>query len=271
MRRVRVLILLCIMVAGCLCMLNTHALSESAHWPEEGNNVKTNGKMKTDISHISEGYFMAAVTKSNKNKLKLRVVKGDETLTYDLNGNAKYEVFPLQLGDGKYEISLYENVSGKKYSQAGKISINVKLSSSTIPFLYPNQYVFYTKASEAVSKADELCKGKNQKQSFEAICSFLKKGFIYDYVKAATVKAGTLPEVDQTYATKLGVCQDFAALMACMLRTQGIPCKMVIGYADKQYHAWTVAIINGEEKFYDPTAALNAISKVKKYTAERFY
>ena len=69
----------------------------------------------------------------------------------------------------------------------------------------------------------------------------------------------------------MGVCQDLSAIMACKLRTQGIPCKLMIGYADKQYHAWTVSIINGEEVFYDPTAALNAISKVKEYTLERFY
>ena len=69
----------------------------------------------------------------------------------------------------------------------------------------------------------------------------------------------------------MGVCQDLSAIMVCMLRTQGIPARLMIGYADKQYHAWVVADVGGEEKFFDPTAALSAISKVKAYTLERYY
>ncbi len=58
--------------------------------------------------------------------------------------------------------------------------------------------------------------------------------------------------------------------MVCMLRTQGVPAKLMIGYADKYYHAWTSTVIGGEEVFYDPTAAIGAL-KAKKYKTERFY
>ena len=94
--------------------------ADGALWPERGDTVKKDGKVKVDVSNIEEGYFMAAVQKANKHKLKLQVVHGDEKLTYDLNSDGDYEVFPLQLGEGKYTIALYENVSGKKYSQEGK-------------------------------------------------------------------------------------------------------------------------------------------------------
>ena len=265
------LLALAVMLAGLVALLCCAALADDPVWPEKGSEVKKNGKVKVDISNTSDGYFMAAVQKKNKHKLKLRVVKDGETLTYDLNGNGDFEVFPLQLGDGKYEISLYENVSGKKYSQEGKLSIKVKLKSKTVPFLGPNQYVSYTKTTEAVKKAAELCSGKKGKQAFDAVCSFMKSSFVYDYVKAVQIKAGMLPDIEGSYKKKMGVCQDLSAIMACMLRTQGIPCKLMIGYADKQYHAWTVTVIDGEEIFFDPTAALNAISKVKEYTLERFY
>lgn len=254
-----------------LLLIALSAAADTPVWPKTGSEVKTNGKMKLDISYTSDGYFMAAVSSKNKHKLKLRVAKDGETLTYDLNSNGDYEVFPLQLGSGKYEVSLYENVSGKKYSQEGKASISVKLSSNVIPFLGPNQYVNYTKASEAVAKAAELCAGKDTKAAYDAVCNFMKTSFVYDYVKAVSVKAGTLPDIDGTYKKKMGVCQDLSAIMCAMLRTQGIPCKLMIGYADKQYHAWTTAYINGQEVFFDPTAALNAISKVKDYSLERFY
>lgn len=259
-------VLLAIILLAC-----SVAFADSPIWPEKGQTVKKNGKMQVDISNVTDGYFMAAVQSKNKHKLKLRVVKGGETLTYDLNGNGDYEVFPLQLGDGKYEISLYENVSGKKYSQEGKVSVSVSLRTANVPFLGPNQYVHYTKASQAVAKAADVCKGLSGKDAFNAVCSFMKSSFVYDYVKAVQVKAGTLPDIDGTFTKKMGVCQDLSAIMVCMLRTQGIPSKLMIGYADKQYHAWTVSIVDGKEEFFDPTAALNAISKVKEYTLERYY
>ena len=255
-----------------LAILGHGVLAErEAKWPEApGNNVKNSEKLKVDCSNMSEGYFMASVKKSSK-AMKLRVSYNGETLTYDLNNKGDKEVFPFNMGSGKYEITLWENVSGKKYSAAGKVTLNVKLKQEEGAFLYPNQYVNYTIKSEAVAMAKKLCEGKTDKQAFDAICNFMKTQFVYDFVKAATVKAGVLPDIDGCYKKHMGVCQDLSAIMVCMLRTQGIPAKLMIGYADKQYHAWTVTIINGEEVFYDPTAALNAISKPKTYSVERFY
>jgi hypothetical protein len=248
------------------------AMADSAKWPaSSGKGEKKNGKMQLDVTNISEGYFMAKVQKKNTHKLKLRVVKGKESLTYDLNGSGNYEVFPLQLGNGKYEISLWENVSGKKYSSAGKLTITVKLKDENAPYLYPNQYVHYTKDSEAVKQAAALCKDKDAAKSFDAVKKYMATSFVYDFVKAVTIKSGMLPDVDGSFKKKMGVCQDLAAITACMLRTQGIPCRLMIGYADSQYHAWTISIVNKKEEFFDPTAALNAISKPKNYTVERYY
>ena len=86
-----------------------------------------------------------------------------------------------------------------------------------------------------------------------------------------TVKAGTLPDVDGTFKKKIGICQDLSAVMCCMLRAQGIPARLTIGYADSSYHAWVIIKKDGKELFFDPTAAVNGISKVKKYSAERYY
>ena len=42
----------------------------------------------------------------------------------------------------------------------------------------------------------------------------------------------------QVLETKKGICFDYAALMTGMLRSQNVPCKLVVGYANKSYHAW---------------------------------
>ena len=60
----------------------------------------------------------------------------------------------------------------------------------------------------------------------------------YDKAKASTVKSGYLPVLDDVLAAKKGICFDYAALMTGMLRSQGVPCKLVVGYAGTAYHAW---------------------------------
>ncbi len=252
-------------------LLPTMALAE-AKWPAEpGKGLKKDGKLKIDVANTSQGYFQASLQSKNKHKMKMRVVKGNTTLTYDLNSDAKFEVFPLQFGDGKYTISLYENVSGKKYSAAGKITINVKLDSEDICYYYPNQYVNYKKGSDPVKTAEDLCKNKSQKEAYDAICSYMSKSFVYDFLKAVNIKAGMLPDIDGSFKKKMGVCQDLSAICIAMMRTQGIPARLMIGYADKNYHAWVETEFGGKSYFFDPTAAVNGISKVKEYTIERYY
>lgn len=260
------------MAALCCFYAFSGLAAEGARWPAPpGPSLRTDGKLQVDASNSAQGYILAALQKANKHKMKLRVAKDQQTLTYDLNGQGEFEVFPLQLGSGKYEITLYENVSGKNYANAGKITISVEMPDAEACFLYPNQYVHYTIESEAVGKADALCAGKSAKDAYEAVCGFMSGSFVYDYVKAVTIKAGVLPDIDGSYSKKMGVCQDLSAIMCCMLRTQGLPARLMIGYADANYHAWVTVKLDGKEYFFDPTAAVNGIGKVANYSVERYY
>ena len=47
-----------------------------------------------------------------------------------------------------------------------------------------------------------------------------------------------MPDIDAVLAEKKGICFDYAALMAAMLRSQGVPTKLVTGYTGSSYHAW---------------------------------
>ena len=51
-----------------------------------------------------------------------------------------------------------------------------------------------------------------------------------------------MPKVDETLEEKKGICFDYSAVMATMLRTQNIPTRMMIGYVSlpsgSLYHAW---------------------------------
>ena len=59
----------------------------------------------------------------------------------------------------------------------------------------------------------------------------------YDRKLAKTVKNDYLPNLDQIYKKKKGICFDYAAVMTAMLRSQGVPTKLVIGYTGNAYHA----------------------------------
>ncbi|MBR3742488.1 MAG: transglutaminase domain-containing protein [Clostridia bacterium] len=267
----RILLLLAAALLLSVCWGLPCAAAE-AKWPAgSSGGQKTNGKMTLDLTNITEGYFMAAVSEKTSHPMKLRVTKDGVTLTYNLNTDGNFEVFPLQLGSGTYDISLFENVSGKKFSNAGKISVNVALSREDGAFLYPNQYVNYNELTKAVAVANELCAGKNEKETFALIQKYITENYAYDFIKSVTVPAGELPDIDGCYNKKMGVCQDLSALTVCMLRSQGIPARLIVGYADKNYHVWTVTTVADKEALFDPTAALNAISKPSSYSVERYY
>ena len=259
-----------------VCLFTGFAVSASADssmaiWPQQAAVTNASGKLVLDASGASDGYFFAAVSYQTNHRLKLRVIKDGTTFTYDLKTDTSYELFPLQLGTGYYEIYLYENVSGKKYSQEGVVGLYVTMENPDAPFLVPSQYLSYTQMSEAVSMADSLCAGKGEKDAFDAVCKYMTSSFVYDFIKAVTIKPGMLPDIDGSYAKRMGVCQDLSAITCCMLRTQGIPSRLIIGYADSQYHAWTMTKVNGKDLFFDPTAAIAAISSVKDYSVERYY
>ena len=249
------------------------AIAVGLNLPEaSGKTVKKDGKLTIDCSHMDQGYIMVKGKQSSK-RLKVQISTAGAKLNYDLNGEGNYEVFPLQFGSGKYQVALFENAGGKKYAKEGTVKLNVKMPDELSCFLYPNQYVCYDENTACVQYATEMCKDmKDQKEIYKAVCNYVTSNFVYDFIKSVTVKPGQLPQIDECWNTRMGICQDLSAMTCAMLRSQGIPARLMIGTVGANtYHAWVVAVVNGEERFFDPTAELNASSKTDTYTTERYY
>lgn len=232
---------------------------------------KMNGELVIDSSGAKEGYFFAGIISPVSARLKLRIIKDDYVSTFDLKNNGTFEMFPLQAGNGIYQIILYKNVYESKYLPAGTIELNVTLKKKNIEFLVPNQYVNYHQVPEIVSMTKRMCYGKSKKDSCNIIMSFIKKNFVYDFEKAKSVKKSMLPDMKGLLKKRMGICFDLAALAVSMFRIIGIPAKLVIGFADNCYHAW-VEIINdnGTITRYDPTFDIYD-NKINEYINERFY
>lgn len=204
-----------------------------------GLKVEKNQKAMIDYSNIVDGYVMVQYTASTDKKLKAQV-KGPSGVAYTYNLTAgNYETLPLTDGNGSYKVSLFENISGTSYSTVVSTGFSVTLKDQFAPFLRPNQYVNYTPGSKVVAKADELTKGVSEPlDKVSKVYDYVVKNFTYDKQRAATVQSGYLPVLDSVLAQKKGICFDFAAVMAAMLRSQGVPTKLVVGYSQSVYHAW---------------------------------
>lgn len=212
-----------------------------------GVTVYKNDKATLDASNTSEGYIMIKYTGS-VGKIKVQITKsGSETYTYDLNSSGVYEVFPLSEGNGSYSVKVFENISGNQYSQAFSQNMDVNISNTYGPFLYPNQYVNFNSASAAVQTGAAVSAGiTDQFQVVSAIYNYVVKNLTYDTAKAASVQSGYLPNVDVVLAQRKGICFDYAALMTAMLRSQDIPTKLVVGYTGSLYHAWINVYLEGQ-------------------------
>jgi len=203
-----------------------------------GTQVKESGSAVIDYSNAADGYVMVRYKAQTAQRLKAQVKGPTTTYTYNLTAGS-WAAFPLSDGSGAYQVTVYQNVTGSKYAAVISMSTQVTLKDEFAPFLHANQYVNYDEAPNTVAKAQELIGGMTDPlRQVEAVYDFVVKGMTYDTALAATVRSGYLPVLDSVLEKKTGICFDYAALMTGMLRSQGVPCKLVVGYAGTAYHAW---------------------------------
>lgn len=212
-----------------------------------GTKTYSKGSSTIDASNAEKGYIMVKCT--SQKRIKVQVVMGDKKYNYDLNNQGNYEAIPLQMGNGTYNVRIMENVDSNRYVQLFAQQISVTFANERVPFLAPNQYVSYDADSAAIKKAFDLCvNAKTDVEKLQAVYGWIIDHVTYDTQKASTVKAGYLPNVDDTVDTQKGICFDYASLLAAMLRSQGVPTKLVIGTVSPKdlNHAWNEVYLEGK-------------------------
>lgn len=205
-----------------------------------GTQLITGAHGVVDYSNASQGYVSAKYTGSSV-KVKFRVEANGGKIDFDLDPNGAVEYFALTFGSGTYTVTIFEQIPGSTgYAVAAQGSFDVQLDSQLSPYLYPNRYVNYNQNSDIVFKAAELCAGKTSTiDKIAAIFTWVSQNISYDYPLSTTVTSGYVPDPDRTLSRRTGICFDYSALMAAMLRSQSIPTRLVIGDASPNiYHAW---------------------------------
>lgn len=204
-----------------------------------------------DTSSASLGYVAASA--QNNSRMKLLVVKGEAQYNYDLPGDGTVVVAPLNLGDGSYDIQVMQNTSGNSYVPINSVTVDVVLDSEFEPFLRPNIFCDYDEDSACVAKANELAEGaQNEGDVLRNVYTWISENISYDTTKAERLAEATgyVPNPDSTLAEGTGICFDYVSLGAAMLRSQGIPTKIITGYVspDNIYHAWNMVYLDGSWK-----------------------
>ena len=210
-------------------------------------------RVKLDVSCLAEGYV--AVSAVSDMRLKFQVVKDETTYNYNLSSDGTPGIFPQQGGNGSYRFRVMENVVDKKYSELYSFTCDVTMQDEFQPFLRPSTYINYNRDSACVRKAAELAAAASDELGLVgAVYNYVCGQVTYDREKAASVKSGYLPVPDETMTSGKGICFDYAALAGAMLRSQGIPTKMIFGYVAPEglYHAWNM--------FYTPQSGWVTVS-----------
>ncbi len=204
-----------------------------------------------DVSNASLGYVAASA--QNSSRMKLLITKDGAQYNYDLPGDGAPISAPLNMGNGSYDVQVMQNTSGSSYVAVNSVSVDVELASEFEPFLRPNVYCDYDADSACVAKADELSAGaQNQGDVLRSIYTWIAQNIAYDTAKAERLAdaTGYVPDPDATLAEGSGICFDYVSLGAAMLRSQGIPTKIITGYVspDNIYHAWNMVYLDGSWK-----------------------
>ena len=247
-----------------------------------GTTVFENESVILDASNASHGYIMANYQGSSAES-RLQITTPDKTVyTYVLSpGN--YETIPLTGANGDYQINILEHVSDDMYALVFSENISVTLDNDFSPYLYPNQYVWYTPESPTTDLGIVLSdESANDLDYLEKVYHYVITNISYDTNLAQNIPLNYIPDTDSVLEKKSGICFDYASLMCALLRSQNIPTKLVVGYSGTAYHAWisvylqetgwvdNIIQFDGEHwSLMDPTlAASNDQKDVEKYIGD---
>ena len=226
------------------------------------------GESIIDYSNIAQGYVMMKNNGSQRGLKGYIKTPGGIFYQYNLKADDAFIVCPLQAGNGKYSIQIMEQTVGNFYRPIAKVNVKVTLDDEMLPFLYPNYKVNFSAHSDCVAKAEELTAGlPTDLEKIKAIYDYVVKNIKYDDQKAEEVQPGYTPDPDRTLKEGKGICSDYSALLAAMLRSQNIPAKMIEGDVSPGdiRHAWNLVYtkeagiiamkiaFNGTWEMIDPT------------------
>lgn len=220
--------------------------------------VENNGRTgMIDVAHMAQGYVMVGINSEQRARVRVSVgtqgQEGYQEAIFDLANGGIAEPIPLNFGNGHYTIVIFVSMGNpdrpNEYEFFLTAEEDVVLESEFAPFLINSQNSNFSENSTAVILSHEIAGNASSKlEVAQQIYFWVFNNISYDHETAdAIVQTGGkgvyIPDLEKIMQTKKGICFDYAALTAAMLRANGIPTQMVKGDVMRQdgttiLHAW---------------------------------
>ncbi len=216
-------------------------------------NVFANGAI--DITKADKGIVTVKYSGDLSKGIKIVVKKdGGDQYPYTLKSN-DVSIVPLQMGTGKYTVTLFEGIGGNKYKPLQSEAVSVNQIDEKAMYTSSSIIVDFVASKDAIPYYKNLTSSKEGNVKIDTIYDDVVKNYSYDYDKAKNMPKEYIPVIDNMYKVKKGICYDYAAIFAGSLRSQGIPTKLIMGYAPEitEYHAWCEVLIDGKWVTVDTT------------------
>lgn len=210
-----------------------------------------------DKSQLESGVVSVNYDTAKDVSFKVMVNKGSHVYYYDLDESS---IVPLQMGNGDYEISVLENITGNRYRIVKRERVTAKLTNENSVYLQSMQLISWNEDMDVIKKAEELTiDAKNEQEKFKAVYDYVVENIKYDYQKYSKLNSDYIPSVEDVVKEGKGICYDYAVLTAAMLRSIGVPTKLIMGYKTglKEYHAWNQVYL--DDKWITVDTTLDAV------------
>lgn len=214
------------------------------------------GGVRIDDSAKNKGLVQISYSGKVGEKIKVMISKGSTKYYYPLKPDGVMAGFPLQMGNGSYQVSVLKNVGDSRYTFLKTMTVSIKLEDPNAVYLNSIQTIKWTPESEAAKKNLELIgKETDYSKRVHLGYDFVVRNVSYDYDKIKTLTTDYTPDPDTTLKVLKGICYDYSSLFAAMKRSEQIPVKLVKGYTSnvKGYHAWNEVFIDGKWVVVDTT------------------
>lgn len=214
------------------------------------------GDVLIDDSDKDKGVVRISYKGSPGESIKVMISKGSDKYYYPLKPDGETVGFPMQMGNGSYQVAVLKSVGSNRYSYLKKKSVTIKLEDPNIVYLNSIQTIKWNPESEAAKKNKQLV--GDEKDYYKRVIKgydFVVRNVSYDYDKIKTLTTDYTPDPDLTLKVLKGICYDYSSLYAAMKRSEQIPVKLVKGYTNnvKGYHAWNEVFLDGKWVVVDST------------------
>ncbi len=267
---------------------HTHGVKTS-YDPDNYFDLALNGSTLT-VSGVDEiashkSFWVMVVSKSSGSREASSIFSKntDNSLSKSINLSS--------ISNDTYWVNIYYSESGSSYSGLHYNRISMEKNSEDIYFflpeasisvnnddfmeknyrcpgyyltqIFPSSYTQWVYTNDTIKGwAEEITKDcTTDYEKIKAVHDWAADNLYYDYDYLYNNSIGTLLTAEDVYNSKYSVCQGYANLSASLLRSIGIPCKVVEGYAitgttqwsdvaaDTTNHAWNEAWLEAEHRW----------------------